>query len=520
VLRTLERCLEEISDRVTREGNRIVVLGIGPSPRTRNYRDMTVLEVEGQPRETVIHADVNFQASALLGPEGQNEAVHAKLNYAFQQMRFMLGVASRPAIAPELGQTNGQAAQKHSTSAYEPAQAAAEPFRYQAASVNPVVREGASGRDVSVRDASVREAAVSEAAVPVLAALPADAAIGEIRIREISPAPAASGQEAAGAVAAPEQPIARPEQPIIQPKQPIVQPVQLLLPHEQTHAPAASVTEEPTLPLRHTRTTIGAAVAASQSIPAATAQSNAATASQSRLDTPVNLPQRRVNADDRQRSRSPLWTILALVLLGLGGLGAYLEHTGRLNEQYLTQVEDEVMARLNPGDEIAGSAPAAKPDHAAVTAQPADSAQTAPAASTDAVTEPSVAHHKEADPVDFLNSWADAMRGRDAELQASFYASPLARYQEQTNLDHDALVGLFSDNIHSRPGLWTFKIDRFATEQKEPDYWRLRLTKHFIQMGDGSNITEHPVRTRMELRRIDGEWRITSEKDFPEGAAT
>jgi hypothetical protein len=111
------------------------------------------------------------------------------------------------------------------------------------------------------------------------------------------------------------------------------------------------------------------------------------------------------------------------------------------------------------------------------------------------------------------------MRGHDAALQASFYADPV-NYLDHPDVSHDALIGTLSQAISSRSGLWTFKIDRFATEEQNPDYLRLRLTKHFVQLGDAPDISEKLIRSRMELKRVGGEWKITVEHDFPQGAAT
>ncbi|HEY8997613.1 MAG TPA: hypothetical protein VIM60_06925, partial [Edaphobacter sp.] len=64
---------------VEREGSRIVLTGLGPSPRTINPRDRAVIDVRAEEGATLIDAEVSFQASSLLGPVGQEDVVRGKL---------------------------------------------------------------------------------------------------------------------------------------------------------------------------------------------------------------------------------------------------------------------------------------------------------------------------------------------------------------------------------------------------------------------------------------------------------
>lgn len=75
---------------VEREGARIILTGLGPSPRTINPRDTTVIDVRAEDGVTLIDADVNFQASALAGPVGQEEIVRRKLMRVFGAARQQL----------------------------------------------------------------------------------------------------------------------------------------------------------------------------------------------------------------------------------------------------------------------------------------------------------------------------------------------------------------------------------------------------------------------------------------------
>ncbi|HEX2917852.1 MAG TPA: hypothetical protein VHN81_05000, partial [Edaphobacter sp.] len=92
VLGVLEGCLRSVSPEIVRQGSRITLLGLGPSPRAINRRDTTVIDVQREDGATVIHADVRFQASAFLGTAAQDVVVQEKLDHIFDEMLSRLGV--------------------------------------------------------------------------------------------------------------------------------------------------------------------------------------------------------------------------------------------------------------------------------------------------------------------------------------------------------------------------------------------------------------------------------------------
>src|ERR1700720_4225687 len=94
VLRALEMCSLEISSEVVRSGDRITLRGVGPSPRSKNIHDTTVIFVNAENNETVIQGEVNFQASALLGEASQQEVVRSKLDELFGQMKAQIQLDS------------------------------------------------------------------------------------------------------------------------------------------------------------------------------------------------------------------------------------------------------------------------------------------------------------------------------------------------------------------------------------------------------------------------------------------
>ncbi|MDE1176957.1 MAG: hypothetical protein PW789_10170 [Edaphobacter sp.] len=84
VLAVLEQqSRRRVAGGVEREGRRLILSGLGPSPRTINLRDMTVIEVRPEEGGTMIDAEVSFQASSLMAPLGQEEIVRGKLQRIF-----------------------------------------------------------------------------------------------------------------------------------------------------------------------------------------------------------------------------------------------------------------------------------------------------------------------------------------------------------------------------------------------------------------------------------------------------
>ena len=91
VLRVLEWSLREISVEVVRDGRRITVRGLGPSQRTMNRNDITVVEVACENHHTIIRADITYQASALLGGVSQDDLVRSKLDRVLDHVKMELG---------------------------------------------------------------------------------------------------------------------------------------------------------------------------------------------------------------------------------------------------------------------------------------------------------------------------------------------------------------------------------------------------------------------------------------------
>ena len=99
VLAVLEQRLRAMVSDVARDGNRITLLGLGPSSRSINRHDTTVIDVWAEDGVTTIGADVTFQASAFLGATGQEEIMRLKLERLFEETKEQLDFESRHDVA-------------------------------------------------------------------------------------------------------------------------------------------------------------------------------------------------------------------------------------------------------------------------------------------------------------------------------------------------------------------------------------------------------------------------------------
>ena len=92
VLHILEDCFRDISLEVVRSGDELTVYGVGPSFRTMNRNDKTVLRASRQQTATIIHAEANFLASALMGDMPQDTVVRSKIEQVFRCMETQLNL--------------------------------------------------------------------------------------------------------------------------------------------------------------------------------------------------------------------------------------------------------------------------------------------------------------------------------------------------------------------------------------------------------------------------------------------
>jgi len=58
-----------------------------------------------------------------------------------------------------------------------------------------------------------------------------------------------------------------------------------------------------------------------------------------------------------------------------------------------------------------------------------------------------------------------------------------------------------------------------VVENRTPSEATVRLVKHYIVEGEPSQVSELFVKTRLQLKLIDGQWKIASEQEIRAAAA-
>jgi hypothetical protein len=127
---------------------------------------------------------------------------------------------------------------------------------------------------------------------------------------------------------------------------------------------------------------------------------------------------------------------------------------------------------------------------------------------------PALPAPKLADPKVWLEGWAAAMRSRDAVAQASFYADPVNQYIDRRNVSNAAVVQAKRADIGRRQGSWTFSANDVVVENKTPSEATVRLVKHYMVEAAPSQVSEIAVNTRMQLKVVKGQWKISSEQEL------
>jgi hypothetical protein len=412
VLRALETCLRGVSKEVVRYGDKITLHGLGPSPRSMNYQDTTVLSVSAEDDKTIINADVSFQASAILGDVPQDAVVRSKLDQVFEQMRTQIELESRGIVASLV---------------------AAYPMRTASSSSLP---DGWGPENHSF-------------------GAPADA---------ISSTPAAALETA--------------EESTEEPTEEAEVPVPLPIPHEE-------------------------------------AEDHGEEDSSAGL---VAMLRRQAQTDDSESGGSRRWiwavSVIAVLFLLVGGIylakfrhRAVVSPAAATAAPAATPVTDQPVAATT-----AAASPAAAPAGER-TVTKVDAATIGPPTPPDS-TEASAAKGPIADPATWVDGWAAAMRSRDPVAQASFYANPVNQYIDRRNVSHAALVQAKTADIGRRHGEWTFGANNVVVESRTPSQATVQLVKHYMVRTGPSQVSEIFVKTRLQLKAVDGQWKIASEEEL------
>lgn len=457
VLRALEMCSREISDDVTRFDDRITVRGLGPSPRSKNKNDNTVFRVNAENGETVIVGEVNFQASALLGDTSQEDVVRSKIDDLFEQMKAQIELDTLRVAT------------------YAAARKSAAGTAVVDRSEEPDVGSPRVSKRLEEKMASSEAPKTMVEAVTAAADLVwrAGALLAEPQAENI---PSNSQNESERVVASKktfgseqskevEQPVAA--EPRAQPRF-----------YGEPDLPEADLSEdEPTWQAR---------------------------------EAPYRL---RIEDDLTPGwKRFALWTTMLLALLAAAGEGYFYWSHGEFYRPREINWPHLEIAK-SPAPVVAptvGVAPNPVPKLDKRQAAEAIPTKPAPLPETTPVSATSSAELKL-----WLQNWAASMRTRDANAQAAFYADTLDRYLDQRNVSKEAVLRDREATNRMRKGLWTVKMEDIVIERQTGSEAEVRLVKHFMDEQETSEILESFVPTRLTLKRLNGEWKITSEQDQP-----
>lgn len=459
VLRVLESFLREGFTDVVRVHSEITVLGIGPSPITRNRRDTTVLRVMAEEGTTAVHADASFQASSMLGESPQDVVVRTKLEHIFEEVRQRLsveGVRTVPAGLVEMPEAVGEVAGE----AREPQQGEAE------VSVGEEAVEGKSQpavQEIPAVPPEMRQGEIESVAphVEEVAAEPvvAESVVTEPSVGESNVAESSVGEPRVHSATEDVEDVLSPD------ATDLVEPVVAFEPAAKT--PQAEV--------------------------------SGATGSEG-----LHLFESTLLAQKPSSRRGPaVATVVAAVLLALGAFFFHHRHAH-------AHVPAIIPVTATPVPSISSEA---APSAADGVSPPAAAASSASAA---AAPEPSVAHATEpSDPKLWLEAWVEAMRGRDAVAQAGFYANTLDSYLGKLNVSNEDVLADKRASILNRRGLWTVKLEDITLNHQDADDISVHLVKHYMAETEPAAISEQFVRSRLQLKRMDGAWKIVSEQDLP-----
>lgn len=519
VLGVLEDCLRAISNDVVREGKRITLYGLGPSPRTINRNDTTVIDVKVEDGVTTIDADVRYQASAFLGTAPQDSVVQAKLDRVFEAMLSQLGLerwyghvheqtsvaVDKPVAQVEnaAGAASGDVAvEVEARENYSLGAVADEPQLAEASVTAPPdpragkLEPGESESAPVAEEVRVAESPVPEGSEPKAATVVEAEAQAEPALQPVPTLPTAEEK----ATSQPDSASAESKAPEIAVTTPAA---------EQKEAAKQSIAEQqkPAEPQKEVKP---ATVVANQSQPAAEGKSAVASPAvkpkpelvartTSRNDSSKTatfqsaVPLHRESSfeeEDAKRSRRLKWSAwtAAIVVLVIAP-AAWLFLPSHLQEE-TTQPQLQTQQLI----------PVATSQAASV--QPAPVPVTAKLPGTDE------------DPVAVINEWETSMRSRDAVAQAAFYADPVDRYFLRRNVGRNEVVAGKQASIDKRKGVWTVKMERVKVTRPNDRTARVSLIKHYMVQEGGTSVSEWFVPSVLQLVRADGRWQISSERDL------
>jgi len=455
VLGVLEDCLRAISNDVVREGKRITLYGLGPSPRGINRNDTAVIDVKAEDGVTTIDADVRYQASAFLGTAPQDAVVQAKLDRVFEAMLAQLG----------LERWYSQVHEQASVAVDRPVMQ----VENAAWAVSGDVSVEVEARENSSLGVVADEPQLAEEIVrlePSVTA-PLDPKAGDSESEPVA--------EEVGAAESPESSEHKTATVVEEAQAPeVVVPVPAVekeTVEQQKKSIVASPATKPKLEL----------------VARTTPRDDSSKTSTSQSAVPLHR-ESSFEEEDAKRSRQLKWSawIAAIVVLVVAPaawlfLPSHLqEETTQPQAQQPTLVATSQAAPVQPVPvPVAAKLPGTDEDPAAV-----------------------------------INEWETSMRSGDAAAQAAFYADPVDHYFLRRNVGRNEVVTAKQASIDKRKGVWTVKMERVKVTRPNDSTARVSLIKHYMVQQGGTAVSEWFVPSVLQLVRADGRWQISSERDL------
>lgn len=539
VLRVLEGCLRSVSNEIVREGGRIKLFGLGPSPRAVNPRDTTVIHVDSQDGITTLHADVSFQASAFLGAEPQDAVVKDKLDRVFEEMRMRLGFeswlgAAYTTAVPHVGpETVPAQAQRIAKTVEEPA--AAEPEVPEELIADP--HAAAPHEEIAAAAPVLMDEVESPAVVPESPVEIAAVAGAEV-VPESTPGAAVVAEPVVT-----REPVAEPAAAVT----PEVVPAPMPEP-AMAAEPAAPVAAEPvkTGERQPAAETAGSEVKipGSEARAATTAAFSAAVAgsretAKDSKEPKKAVPHRTVPLVPKLDVFAPAPKEASSQANGAGRRAEFpptprsksdvfqessaTKQSGSLLDTAFEEEQTKKSRHLMWGAWAAAAivlivAPAAwlyLPSH--ISGQMGAQAQPTPAAAPAPKEIPQATAKipgADEDPKAVVQDWEAAMESNDAANQAAFYADPMDRYFLRSNVSREQVKADKQSSIEKRKDGWALKMEQVKVTRSGSNSAKVRLIKHFTVREKGKLASEWFVPSALQLIRRNGKWQITSERDL------
>ncbi|MCU1322754.1 MAG: hypothetical protein JWM43_2403 [Acidobacteriaceae bacterium] len=525
VLRVLEQHLRAVAGDVVRSEGQVTAFGIGPSPRTVNRRDTTVIDAREVDGQTVLFVQVNYQASALLGNMPQDGIVRSKIEGAIDEMRGELKVwkpwgpppgldAAAPVDAPQAERPKGelpgtlQEERKFDTGSERwPTPRPEASTQVPEVVVEPIL---APPSEKSSETELLRSMEVKTADVPATPTTSEPEPVAT-RLKIADEKSEATGKPTAETRIVPEiagQKDSANESEVAQLATPADASTQrsairlskgrrkkhrlYVDSDRQTKEP---LTEEGVVKPEEVKPGLKDKPPAPREIPLAGLL---------RGQDPDQIEEDEIREGGQWKT---IFTVLIVMLLALA-VGAYfLRDRLPIPEPWKTKVESWTS---EVSSQVAGLRMKIAVEKAP---EPAPAAQEAPIEKVVTVSDPEVMVKAASNIYLWVQDWASALRSKDPVAQASYYADTVNQYLTNTEVTRDFVQEQKKAAIEAREDLWTMRVEHVYVESQNSAGARLRVVRRVMTKDAAGVTSEHAVKIRLKVVRVGDTWKIVEEQE-------